>query len=100
MMTADSEDDRDDNGVMSSVLRPEWDKCADYVQGGMARWRELAEGKSSNDLVTVLLQEISAGGFVQSGGADFFNGQVRCVCVFVCVCLCLCVCARAHAHIV
>ncbi|KAK7114786.1 translin-associated factor X-interacting protein 1-like [Littorina saxatilis] len=59
----------------SSTPRPDWEKCADFVQGGITRWQELSDGKASNELVDVLLHEISAGGFVESAGADYFEGQ-------------------------
>lgn len=59
----------------ASTPRPDWEKCADFVQGGMTRWRELSNGKGSNELVDVLLQEIGSGGIVDSSGADYFDGQ-------------------------
>ncbi|XP_041376142.1 translin-associated factor X-interacting protein 1-like [Gigantopelta aegis] len=57
----------------SSTPRPDWDKCADYISGGIVHWRQLAENKSSNELVDVLLTEIGSGGIVDSGGADYFD---------------------------
>lgn len=57
-------------------VRPDWEKCADVVSGGVVRWKELSDGKTSNDLVDVLLSEIQAGGPVDSGGAEYFDGQV------------------------
>ncbi|CAG5134361.1 unnamed protein product [Candidula unifasciata] len=59
----------------SSTPRPAWDKCADFVQGGIVRWKELSEGKRSNELVDVLLSEIQSGGFVDTVGADYFDPQ-------------------------
>ncbi|XP_076449888.1 translin-associated factor X-interacting protein 1-like isoform X1 [Babylonia areolata] len=59
----------------SSTPRPDWAKCADCVQGGMERWKELSEGKTTNELVDVLLQEMGSGGFVDSSGAEYFDGQ-------------------------
>ncbi|XP_069112675.1 translin-associated factor X-interacting protein 1-like [Argopecten irradians] len=59
----------------SSTPRPDWDKCADHVQGGMARWQELSQGKRSNELVDVLIAEIAAGGAGDLGGAEYFDGQ-------------------------
>lgn len=56
--------------------RPDWEKSADVISGGVVRWKELSDGKSSNDLVDVLLAEIQAGGPVDSGGAEYFDGQV------------------------
>jgi hypothetical protein len=39
------------------------------------RWKELSEGKTSDELVDVLLLQIS-GGATDSGGAEYFDGQV------------------------
>ncbi|XP_048254732.1 translin-associated factor X-interacting protein 1-like [Haliotis rufescens] len=59
----------------SSTPRPDWDRCADHINGGLARWKEMAEGKRSNELVDVLLTEIGSGGLVDSAGADFFDSK-------------------------
>ena len=56
--------------------RPTWEKCADIVTGGAGRWQELSEGKTSEQLVDVLLTEIAGGGGVDAGGAEYFEGQV------------------------
>lgn len=40
------------------------------------RWKEISEGKSSNELVNLLLQEVGTGETVGGGGAEFFDGQV------------------------
>ncbi|XP_052542117.1 translin-associated factor X-interacting protein 1 [Tympanuchus pallidicinctus] len=45
----------------SHTPRPNWAKCSDVIPGGVERWRRLAEGKSSNQLVDVLLEEIGTG---------------------------------------
>ena len=57
------------------LFRPEWEKCADVIQGGIVRWKEIAEGKTSHDLMEVLLGEISGGSTGDSGGAEYFDGQ-------------------------
>ena len=51
-------------------FRPDWDKCADFVNGGMAGWEDLSQDKSTNECVDVLLNEIAA------GGAEYFDGKV------------------------
>lgn len=58
----------------SSTPRPDWDKCAEYIHGGITRWRDLAEGKGSNEMVDILLAEMGSGGYVE-GGIDFFEGK-------------------------
>ena len=57
-------------------LRPQWDRCADFVPGGQMRWKELSEGKTSDQIVDILLNEIS-GDAADTGGAEYFDGQVR-----------------------
>ncbi|KFQ89093.1 Translin-associated factor X-interacting protein 1, partial [Phoenicopterus ruber ruber] len=41
--------------------RPNWAKCSDVIPGGADRWGCLAEGKTSDQLVDVLLEEIGTG---------------------------------------
>ena len=64
-----------------SSCRPNWEKCADVVAGGMDRWKELREGKTSDQLVDVLLNEISGGAGDEAGGAEYFDPQVMMECI-------------------
>ncbi|NXQ96724.1 TXIP1 protein, partial [Sagittarius serpentarius] len=41
--------------------RPNWPKCSEAIPGGADRWGCLAEGKTSDQLVDVLLEEIGTG---------------------------------------
>ncbi|KFQ52163.1 Translin-associated factor X-interacting protein 1, partial [Pelecanus crispus] len=41
--------------------RPNWVKCSEVIPGGADRWGCLAEGKTSDQLVDVLLEEIGTG---------------------------------------
>ncbi|NXW56402.1 TXIP1 protein, partial [Eurystomus gularis] len=41
--------------------RPSWAKCSEVIPGGAERWGRLAEGRSSDQLVDVLLEEIGTG---------------------------------------
>ncbi|XP_060041315.1 translin-associated factor X-interacting protein 1 isoform X2 [Erinaceus europaeus] len=45
----------------TSTPRPVWIKCEHVVAGGPERWHMLAEGKNSDQLVDVLLEEIGEG---------------------------------------
>ncbi|XP_053905408.1 translin-associated factor X-interacting protein 1 isoform X1 [Malaclemys terrapin pileata] len=45
----------------SSTPRPDWAKCAEMISGGPERWSYLEEGKTSDQLVDVLLEEIGTG---------------------------------------
>ncbi|XP_035399273.1 translin-associated factor X-interacting protein 1 isoform X3 [Cygnus atratus] len=42
----------------SCTPRPNWAKCSEVIPGGADRWGCLAEGKASDQLVDVLLEEI------------------------------------------
>ncbi|XP_063801348.1 translin-associated factor X-interacting protein 1 isoform X2 [Pseudophryne corroboree] len=42
----------------SSTPRPTWEKSADVISGGLPRWSQLSLGKSSDQLVDVLLTEL------------------------------------------
>ncbi|XP_047567573.1 translin-associated factor X-interacting protein 1 isoform X5 [Lutra lutra] len=55
----------------TSTPRPDWSKCEDVVAGGPDRWQKLAEGKNSDQLVDVLLEEIGEGLLREK---DFFPG--------------------------
>ena len=48
-----------------------------HVNGGMNRWKELTTGKTSNEMVEVLLSEMASGEIVDVGGAEYFDGQVN-----------------------
>nr|XP_016851707.1 PREDICTED: translin-associated factor X-interacting protein 1 [Anolis carolinensis] len=45
----------------ASTPRPDWDKCADVISGGLERWSILSEGKTSDQLVDVLLEDLGTG---------------------------------------
>lgn len=45
--------------IMFSFTRPDWSRCADYVEGGEERWSELSKGLSSEELMEVLLAELA-----------------------------------------
>ena len=57
--------------------RPEWGRAADYIAGGIVRWKELSDNKTSDQLVEVLLQEIAGGGDSGAAGAEYFDGKVN-----------------------
>ncbi|XP_042556544.1 translin-associated factor X-interacting protein 1 [Dipodomys spectabilis] len=55
----------------TSTPRPDWTKCENVVAGGSERWHILAEGKNSDQLVDILLEEIGEGLLREK---DFFQG--------------------------
>nr|KAG5696599.1 hypothetical protein BaRGS_034060 [Batillaria attramentaria] len=59
----------------ASTPRPDWEKCGEYIQGGMERWKELSEGKGSNELVDVSAVRDGFWCAADSVGADYFDGQ-------------------------
>ncbi|KAM9289549.1 translin-associated factor X-interacting protein 1, partial [Morus bassanus] len=46
---------------LNCTPRPNWAKCSEMIPGGADRWGCLAVGKSSDQLVDVLLEEIGTG---------------------------------------
>ena len=46
--------------------RPKWERCASVVEGGVERWNELSIGKTSNERVDILLNEIVGGNDIVS----------------------------------
>ncbi|XP_036043491.1 translin-associated factor X-interacting protein 1 isoform X2 [Onychomys torridus] len=57
--------------LRTSTPRPDWTKCEGIILGGAERWLMLAEGKNSDQLVDVLLEEIGSGLLREK---DFFPG--------------------------
>ena len=39
--------------------RPDWRRCGSVVEGGEERWTKLLGGKSSNQLMDILLDDIT-----------------------------------------
>lgn len=64
-----------------SFLRPKWEKCGQYVEGGNDRWNEISQNRTSDELVDVILAEMTGQdiSMIQSGtssGAEYFEGLV------------------------
>ncbi|KFW05388.1 Translin-associated factor X-interacting protein 1, partial [Fulmarus glacialis] len=63
--------------------RPNWAKCSEVIAGGADRWGCLAEGKTSDQLVDVLVEEIGTGvlkeinGFPGRGKGDKVPAYLR-----------------------
>ncbi|XP_068200563.1 translin-associated factor X-interacting protein 1-like [Palaemon carinicauda] len=43
----------------AATPRPEWNRVAEYIEGGITRWRELSYGKTSDQMVDVLISELT-----------------------------------------
>ena len=60
--------------------RPDWSRCADYYTdsggGGGVKWRAVAEGKSSDYLVDVLLAQIAGVDVSEIRKDDNFQAMV------------------------
>lgn len=64
------------------ICRPHWEKCGQYIEGGIDRWNELSQDRSSDELVDILLAEMTGQdiAIIQAGvntGAEYFTGQVN-----------------------
>ena len=64
-----------------NIFRPRWAKCGQYIEGGEERWKELSSDKTSDDMVDILLAEITGTDIavIQAGSSaaeEFFEGQV------------------------
>ena len=57
-------------------FRPRWERCADYIDGGQKRWNDLSSGKRSENLVDILLAEISGADISTFKQQDHFEGLV------------------------
>ena len=57
----------------TATPRPEWSRCQDYVEG----WEEARVGRSSNQLVDLLLARLSGRTLEEVTALSSFQGQVR-----------------------
>ena len=60
----------------SDLASPQWDRCSQYVNGGQDKWNELSKGKSSDQVVDILLAEIAGVSIDELVKSDVFNGKV------------------------
>ena len=72
-----------DNVTLSPSRRPDWGRCEAYIDGGTERWSELSQGRSSDQLVDVLLAQIAGVDVSEIAKEDTFQGQV---CIRACAC--------------
>lgn len=56
--------------------RPDWARCAGYIEGGTDKWDGLAEGKSSDQMVDILLAQIAGVDVSEITKEEAFQGQV------------------------
>ena len=56
--------------------RPDWGRCAEYIEGGADRWDGLAEGKSSDQMVDILLAQIAGVDISEITKEEAFQGKV------------------------
>ncbi|XP_042881469.1 translin-associated factor X-interacting protein 1-like [Penaeus japonicus] len=43
----------------AATPRPDWNRVAEYVEGGISRWRELSYGRTSDQTVDILISELT-----------------------------------------
>lgn len=60
----------------SATPRPNWNRCAAHVAGGVEHWKKATEGKTSDQIVDVLLGEIQGAGDEgrDTIQAEYFDG--------------------------
>lgn len=61
---------------ISISCRPDWGRCAEYIEGGADKWDGLAEGKSSDQLVDILLAQIAGVDVSEITKEEAFQGKV------------------------
>ena len=62
--------------------RPDWSRCAGYVEGGSETWKTVSEGQSSDYLVDVLLAEIAKVDISEIRKDDNFQAMVSLGCTY------------------
>ena len=50
------------------------ERCSEFISGGLPRWKKLSHGKSSRDLLTMILAEFS-GEHGIAKRPEFFQGK-------------------------
>ena len=71
------------------LLRPTWEKCSLYIEGGGERWQQLSEETSTSEKVDILLSEMTGHDMsvIKVGGTsviEFFEPKVKRL-TFLCV---------------
>lgn len=66
--------------VLISLLitcRPDWSRCGEFIEGGPEKWAEMSDGRSSDELVDVLLAKLAGVDINDILKREVFQGQVR-----------------------
>lgn len=63
----------------SATPRPDWERCASYIEGGGERWEALSQGRSSDGKVDILLAQIAGVDVSEIRKDDMFQGQTNTV---------------------
>lgn len=76
IMSSERDEFSHELGLMkrSATPRPEWDQVIPYIDGGEAAWKEMSAGKSSNQLVAVLVGSL-VGKDNPGPVEEFFEGE-------------------------
>ena len=59
----------------SATPRPDWERCASYIDGGSERWSAVSEGRSSDRKVDILLAQIAGVDVSEIRKDDVLQGQ-------------------------
>ena len=60
----------------SATPRPDWKRCGLYIDGGHERWTELADGRSSDGMLNILLAQMAGMDESEVAKGDPFTGEV------------------------
>lgn len=58
------------------TIRPDWSRCGEFIEGGPDKWAEISEGRSSDELVDVLLAQIAGVDISELKRHEVFQAQV------------------------
>ncbi|CAL4100275.1 unnamed protein product, partial [Meganyctiphanes norvegica] len=67
----------------SATPRPDWNRVAEFVEGGIARWRDLSMGKTSDQIVDALISELTGSQLASSSEVIDCKGTENSVPVYL-----------------
>lgn len=61
----------------SATPRPEWARCGLYMEGGIEKWKETMEGRSSDRMLDAVLAQLAGIDESEVAKGEAFAGQVK-----------------------
>jgi hypothetical protein len=59
----------------SSTPRPDWQRCGEFIEGGMDHWCELTEGRTSDEMLDILISQLTNTDLEDIQPLEYFEGQ-------------------------